>query len=227
MYILVVGGGKVGYYLTKILLSEGHEVLVLEKDAKRVERIVEEMGSVCLHGDGCEASTLAEAGAERADILIAVTDEDEDNLVACQVARHKFNVPRTIARINNPRNESLFKKLGIDVTVSATNLILEYISEQLPTHPLTRLLCLNDGQLEIVEIKIPPTSSAIGKRLSELPLPPGTLLSLIIRRGQPPQLPDADTLVEAEDRMIGVVKPELEEALLHALGNIPSGEIER
>jgi trk system potassium uptake protein TrkA len=135
VYIIIIGGGRVGYYLSKALLNEGHEILVIEKDAAKVEHIEEELGSICMQGDGCEAATLEEAGTERAGLFIAVTNEDEDNLVACQVAKHKFNVPRIIARIGNPKNETLFKRLGIDVTVSATNLILEYIEQEVPTHP--------------------------------------------------------------------------------------------
>ena len=108
MYIIVVGGGRVGYYLTKALLDEDHEVLLVEKEAAICENVNEELGSICLRGDGCEAATLAEVGADRADMLIAVTGDDEDNLVACQVAKHKFNVPRTVARINNPKNETIF-----------------------------------------------------------------------------------------------------------------------
>ena len=129
MYIIIVGGGRVGYYLTKTLLDEGHEVLIVEKEANICETINNELGSICLRGDGCETATLAEVGTERADMLVAVTGEDPDNLVACQIAKHKFSVNRTIARIRNPQNEVLFKKLGIDVTVSGTNVILEYIEE--------------------------------------------------------------------------------------------------
>src|ERR1039458_2597468 len=136
MYIIVIGGGKVGYHLAKALLTEGHEILVIEKDQSRIDYICNELGSICLNGDGCEAAVLSEAGTERADMLIAVTGDDEDNLVACQVAKHKFKVPRTIARIKNPRHEKLFKTLGIDVTVSATNIILENIETEVPTHPL-------------------------------------------------------------------------------------------
>ena len=212
MYIIVIGGGKVGYYLSKALLGEGHEVLIIEKDATRVERIEEELGSICMQGDGCEAATLEEAGAERANLFVAVTDEDEDNLVACQVAKHKFNVPRIIARIGNPKNEALFKKLGIDVTISSTNLILEYIEQEVPTHPLTHLLELRGGELEIVEVKIPPTSTAVGKQVRELPLPPGSVLSLIIKE-EGVQMPTPYTTLEGEDRVIVVTKPELEQAL--------------
>jgi len=220
MYIIVVGGGKVGYYLSKALVSEGHEVLVIEKDPEKCGRISEELGSICMRGDGCEAATLTEAGTGRADMLIAVTDEDEDNLVSCQVAKHKFNVPRTIARINNPKNEAIFKRLGIDVTVSSTNLILEHIEQEVPTHPLMHLLTLGGGDMEIVEVRVPPTSAAVGRRIGELPLPDGSILSLVIRKKGKPQLATPDTIIEAEDQLIAVTKPELEEALRAALTGV-------
>jgi len=213
MYIIVVGGGRLGYYLTKALLDEGHEVLIIEKNATICENIVEEMGSVCVRGDGCEASTLSEVGTGRADMLIAVTGDDEDNLVACQVAKHKFNVPRTIARIRNPQNETIFKKLGIDVTVSSTNIILEHIEEEVPTHPLTHLLTIRDKGLEVVEVKIPPKSTAAGKTIKELSLPPGSTLSLIIRKEHKPIIPKANTILQAEDQIIAVTTPESEEIL--------------
>ena len=216
MYIIVVGGGKVGYYLTIALLGEGHEVLVLEKDAKRCELIAEQLGSVVMRGDGCEARTLADAGTERADMLIAVTDEDEDNLVACQVAKHKFKVPRTIARINNPKNEALFKKLGIDVTVSSTNLILEHIQEEVPTHPLVHLLTLRGGALEIVEVRIPPNSPVVGKRMKEVVFPPDSVICLMIG-GRGAQVPTGDTILEADAQVIAVTRPEAEGALRAAL----------
>jgi len=213
MYIIIVGGGRLGYYLTKALLSEGHEVLAIEKDANVCESVVSELGSVCIRGDGCEVSTLAEGGISRADMLIAVTGDDEDNLVACQVAKHKFNVPRTIARIRNPKNETIFKKLGVDVTVSGTNIILEHIQEEVPTHPLTHLLTIRDKGLEIVEIKIPPESIMVGKTIKELSLPPKSTLFLIIRKGQKPIIPKANTILEAEDQIIAVTTPESEEKL--------------
>lgn len=216
MYIIVVGGGKVGYYLTLALLGEGHEVLVLEKDAKRCELIAEQLGSVCVRSDGCEARTQADAGTERADMFIAVTDEDEDNLVACQVAKYKFKVPRTIARINNPKNEALFKKLGIDVTVSSTNLILEHIEEEVPTHPLVHLLTLRGGALEIVEVRIPSNSSVVGKRMKEIVFPPDSVICLMIG-GQGAQVPTGDTILEAEAQVIAVTRPEAEGALRAAL----------
>jgi len=213
MYIIVVGVGRLGYYLIKALLDEGHEVLSIEKDATICETIVDELGSVCIRGDGCEASNLAEVGTGRADMLIAVTGDDEDNLVACQVAKHKFNVPRTIARIRNPKNEVIFKKLGIDVTISTTNIILEHIEEEVPTHPLMHLLTIRDEGMEIVEIKIPPQSTTVGKPVKELSLPPGTVLSLLIRKQHKPRVPTANTILQAGDHIIAVTTPEAEEAL--------------
>jgi len=217
MYIIIVGGGKVGYHLAKALLDEGHEILVLEKNPDTEEFICNELGSVCIQGDGCEAATLTEVGAGRADMLIAVTGDDEDNLVACQVAKHKFMVPRTIARIRNPQNEVVFKELGIDVTVSSTNVILEHIQEEVPTHPLTHLLSIRDQGLEVVEIKIPAESSAVGKRVKELPLPKGTRLALVIHQAQKPKVPSADTLIRAEDRVIAITSSEMEEELRNIL----------
>lgn len=217
MYIIIVGGGRLGYYLTKTLLDEGHEVLLVEKDAAICETITGEMGSVCLRGDGCETATLAEAGTGRADMFIAVTGDDEDNLVACQVAKYKFKVPRTIARVRNPKNEAVFKKLGIDVTVSSTNLILEHIEHEVPSHPLMHLLNIRDRGLEIVEVTIPPDSTTVGKAVKELALPPESILSLVISKEKKPVVPKADTILEAGDKIIAVTPPESEEALRTAL----------
>ena len=217
MYIIIVGGGGIGYYLAKALLDEGHETLVLEKDPGVKEYICDELGNICTRGDGCEAATLEAAGTGRADMFIAVTGDDEDNLVACQVAKHKFNVPRTIARINKPKNEAIFKKLGIDVTISSTNVILENIQEEVPTHPLTHLLNIRDKGLEIVEVKIPPDSATVGKTVQELSLPPESVLSLIIGKELKPHIPTANTIIHAEDQIIAVTPPESEEALRTAL----------
>ena len=213
MYIIIIGGGSVGYYLCKALLGEGHEVLMMEKDAAKCERFEDELGSVCLRGDGCEVATLAEAGASRADVFIAATNEDEDNLVACQVAKHKFEVPRTIARVNNPKNQSIFKKLGIDCVISVTNLILEHIEEEIPTHPLIHLLTMEEEETEIVEVRIPEGSTAVGKPVKELSLPPDSILGLVIRNGQKPQVPTGDTVLQANDRISALTSTDNEEAL--------------
>ena len=217
MYIIVVGGGRIGYYLVKALMDEGHEVLLVEKNATICEVVTDELGSICLRGDGCEAATLTEVGTDRADMLIAVTGDDEDNLVACQVAKHKFNVPRTIARIRNPQNETLFKKLGVDVTVSSTNVILEHIEEEVPTHSLTHLLAIEDSGLEIVEVKIPPESTVVGKSVRNLSLPQGSKLALVIRKEGKYRVPTLNTILREGDRIIALTTHESEEALRTAL----------
>jgi trk system potassium uptake protein TrkA len=217
MYIIVIGGGRVGYYLTKALLTEGHEVVIVEQDASHCKVINDELGGVCIRGDGCEAATLAEIGTGRADMLIAVTGDDEDNLVSCQVAKHKFKVARTVARVRNPQNEAIFRQLGIDVTVSSTNVILERIKEEVPTHPLTHLLTIRDQGLEVVEIKIPAESKTVGKQIKELSLPEGTKLALVIHQSQRPKMPSPETTIHAEDRVIAITSAELEEELRAAL----------
>jgi trk system potassium uptake protein TrkA len=229
MYIVIVGGGKVGFYLAKGLIDEGHEVLIIERDQKDPHRsasIAEELGSeVVLRGDGCEAATQEKAGVARADILIAVTGEDEDNLVACQVAKNRFKVPRTIARINNPKNELIFKLLGIDTTVSATSVILANIEQELPTHHLMPLMTLRGGGLEMVEVKIPDRSPAVGRPLRDVGLPQGALVSLIVDAGGMAKVPNGDTVLQAEDEVLAVTKPEMESALRLALTGTPDGYI--
>jgi trk system potassium uptake protein len=219
MYIIVVGGGKVGFYLAKELLEEGHEVLVIEKDehGPRSAVIAEELGDVVITGDGCEAAVLEAAGTGRADMLIAVTGDDEDNLVACQVAKNRFRVPRTMARINNPKNELIFRKLGIDVTVSATTAILNQIEQELPTHRLVPLMHLRGKSgLEMVEVKIPANAAIVGKRADEVLLPQGSMLALIVDPDGAPRIP-ADSTIAAEDEVIAITRIESEEQLRRAL----------
>ena len=219
MYIIIVGGGSVGYHLCKALLKEGHEVLVLDKDVHKCENFEDEMGSVCIRGDGCEVTTLAEAGVSRAEVFIAATDEDEDNLVACQIAKHKFGVPRAIARVNDPKNEEIFRQLGVDCPISVTNLILEHIEEKIPTHPLIHLLTMGEEKMEIVEVKILEGSKSAGKSIKELSLPLDSILALIIRNGQKPQVPTADTVLEVNDRIIALTTTDSEETLREKLAS--------
>jgi trk system potassium uptake protein TrkA len=212
MYIIVVGGGKVGYYLTKNLIDEGHEVLVIEKNKARVDVITEDLGSVALQGDGAEASVLSDAGASRADVMVAVTGDDEDNLVICQIAKKRFNVGRTIARINNPKNEHIFKLLGIDSTVSSTNVIMAQVEQEIPQHALVHLLNLKRSNVEIVEAVIAPDSKAVGQALKDLQLPENCIVSMIIRDGNL-VIPSGNTVFEAGDEVIALTKVGDEAAL--------------
>jgi trk system potassium uptake protein TrkA len=217
MYIIIGGGGEVGYYLARNLLKQGHEVLLMEKDAVRFQTLSEELGQSIFKGDACEARMLEEAGARRADVVIAVTGEDEDNLVICQVAKQRFNVGRTIARLNNPRNDVLFQKLGIDVTVSPTRSILSLIETELPGRRFVMLMTLKRAGLEIVELNIPAISPVVGKKLSQINLPRRCNLALVIR-DQEPIFPTGDTELQANDDVYALVTDEGEEELRRIFG---------
>lgn len=216
MYIIVVGGGRVGYYLGKSLISEGHEILIIERDGKQCGYIRDELGDVVLRGDGCEVATLEEAGCGRADMLLAVTGGDEDNLVACQVSKARFNVPRTVARINNPKNKTIFRMLGIDATVSSTEIILEHIEQDVPTHSVTHLAELTGGEFELVSVRVPASARAVGRKLRDLTMPRDAIVAVVIGP-QGPMVPGGDTVLAADALVIAVVRPANEPALRDVL----------
>jgi trk system potassium uptake protein TrkA len=209
MFVLVVGGGKVGYYLTRELIENGHEVVLMEKDRSRAEEITDQIGSVVVAHDGCEGKYLAEAGANRADIVAAVTGDDEDNLVICQMAKHHFDVARTIARVNNPKNEALFKHLGVDEIISPTRMILGAIEQDIPVHELLHLAQLEGGELEVIEAQIAEDSPAVGRRPSEIDLPEGCSLFVLIRNEVAQSL-RADMVFQAGDKVIAITRTECE-----------------
>ena len=209
MYIVVVGGGKVGYYLAKELLEAGHELVILEKNAGRARQISDELGSIVLNRDGCEGKHLAEAGANRAAIVAAVTGDDEDNLVVCQMAKHHFDVPRTIARVNNPRNEDLFKHLGVDEIISPTRMVLASIEQDIPVNELLTLAQLHGGELELLEAQIGPDSPAIGRRPSDIPLPDGCSIFVVLR-GDTVQPMRNDLVFEPGDKVLAISRTECE-----------------
>lgn len=217
MYIIIVGGGKIGYFLARQLLEDQHEVLIIEQNVEKAAQIAEDLGEIVMIGDGCEAATMERAGVGRADMAIALTGDDEDNLVVCQVAKHKFNVPHTIARINNPKNERIFKMLGIDATISSTGIILAHIEQELPSHPMIPLMTLKGGGLEIVEVKIPPEAQVVGKPVRALLLPQKSLITLIIGADGQARLPTGDTLIQAGDEVVAVTMLDSEDALRSAL----------
>ena len=217
MYIIIGGGGDVGYYLTKSLLSQGHEVLLLEKGGSRYQALSEELGQSVVRGDACEARIMEEVGVNRADVVIAVTGEDDDNLVICQMAKKRFKVARTIARLNNPKNELLFQKLGIDITVSPTKSILSLIEAELPGSTFVTLMTLKRAGLGIIEVRVPADSPIVGKTLSAIKLPRSGNIALIIRDDEF-IVPTAETKIFAKDEVYALVNREGEEALRDALG---------
>ena len=214
MYVIVVGGGKVGYYLTKQLLSEGHEVLLLEKDRRRQAILAEQMGEVVVQGDGCEVRIMSEAGFGRADVIVAVTGDDEDNLVICQMAKRKFQAPRTVARVNDPDNLVLFEKLGIDTTVSSTQIIFNLLDQQIETGEIIPLAALKNGNIEIVAITVSERSPVLGQNVRDLPLP-GDALIISVVRDQHAMLPQGDVRFENGDTVIAMVAADEEPRLRH------------
>ncbi|MFN0146733.1 MAG: potassium channel family protein [Dehalococcoidia bacterium] len=221
MYVLVAGGGKVGFHLAQELVNANHEVLVLERDAARCAQIADELGQVVLNGDCCEATTLDLAGVARADLVAAVTGDDEDNLVICEIARQR-GVPRTVARINNPKNELLFKKRGIETTISATQAILAQIEQELPTHEMIPLLQLHSG-LELMEIRLPDSSPAAGRSIREVLLPPESLISLVVDPGGVPRIPSGETRLNPGDALVVVTRKESLDMLREALIGVTHG----
>lgn len=222
MYIVIIGGGKVGFYLAKELADSSHEVLVIERNAGKVAEIEEVLGEIVMRGDGCEAAIQEQAGVRRADLVLAVTGEDEDNLVACQVARHVFNVQRIVARINNPKNELIFRKLGFDSTVSATSAIMSHIEQELPIHPLISLLTLRRG-FQVVEVRVPGEAGIIGRPLRDVLLPHQSIVWGIVDTEGNPKAPTPETILHAGDEVVAVTLQESVEALRTAL-TAPSPE---
>jgi trk system potassium uptake protein TrkA len=211
VFVLVVGGGKVGYYLTKELVESGHEVVLMEKDRNRASQIADEVGSIVVPHDGCEGKYLGEAGANRADIVAAVTGDDEDNLVICQMAKHHFDVPRTIARVNNPKNEELFRHLGVDELISPTRMVLGSIEQDIPVHELLHLGAI-DSELEIIEAHLQEGSPAAGRTPADLAIPDGCSLFAVVRDGVAQPL-RSDSVLAVGDKVIAIGRAECETAL--------------
>ncbi|MBU1262371.1 TrkA family potassium uptake protein, partial [bacterium] len=151
MYIIIVGGGKVGYHLAKMLKKDDHEIAIIEKSKSICNEIAEEQPNILvIRGDGCESKNLKDARAERADVIAAVTGFDEDNLVICQLAKEKFNIPRTVARVNDPDNEHIFGALGVDIPVNSTSIIANIIEEEASLEDFTDLMTLRKGKIALI-----------------------------------------------------------------------------
>jgi trk system potassium uptake protein TrkA len=218
MYIVVVGAGKVGLNLGRELRGKGHEVTLVERDAGRFAASEEEFEHQAQYGDGSELWVLERAGVERSDMVIAVTGDDEDNILICQVAREKYGVERIIARCNNPRNLQHFELLGVKPAVSATDLILRLIEHEVPKYGLVHLLDLPQERLEIIELEVQAGSFADGKEVKELGLPDGSLVIAILRDGTG-FVPLADSVVEAGDELLLVLDTGLEEKITSRLAS--------
>ncbi len=185
MYMVVVGGGNVGLELSKRLVEADHEVLILEKDGRNMSRLTQILGEEnVLLGDGCEVLVQKQAGFERADVVVAVTGEDEDNLVVCQMAKVLWNVDRVVARVNDPDHVEIFEQLGIGETVSATGIIYSLIEQQISPDVVLPVGALGRGNLEVVEVELSSRSPVVGKKVRDLALPPETNIIWILRNDQ-------------------------------------------
>jgi trk system potassium uptake protein TrkA len=217
MYILIAGGGKVGANLTRSVLDLGHEVTLIEQRRERFETLEEEFEHRVQVGDATELFVLERAGIARPpDLVVAVTGDDEDNMIICQIARDKYGVGKVIARVNDPRNQEHFDLLGVTPTVSATSIILAMIEHEVPAHGLIHLLQLRKENLEIVEVQLDKDSPCVGKLVERLQLPSGSRLITVMREGEA-QMADGETRLEAGDQILAVLEPGKEEELRRAL----------
>lgn len=220
MFIVIVGGGKVGFSLAKRLFKDKHTVSLIEKDKNTCEKIVKQLDILVINGDGCSVDYLEQAGIHRADVIAAVTGDDEDNLVICQLAKDKFNVGRTVGRVNDSINTHSFSELGVDVPIDSTGIIAKIIEEEVSFADFVNLLSFKRGKLAIVRVDLPPDSPAINKRLQDIELPPSSVLVSIIR-GDGVIVPKGDTVLLPNDDIIALTLVENEQQLLNTLiGNI-------
>jgi trk system potassium uptake protein len=221
MYVIVAGGGKVGANVARSLLRMGHEVTLIEQRPYRYERLEEEFEHQVLLGDATELHVLEKAGIARPpDLVLAVTGDDEDNLVICQIAREGYDVPKVIARVNDPRNQAHFELLGITQTVCATSNILGLVEHEVPEHELVHLLELRNENLEIVEVLIEGGAPCAGKRIDKLNLPDGARVISVVRSGVA-QIADGDTEIRAGDQVLAILEPGKEDELRRALIKAP------
>jgi trk system potassium uptake protein TrkA len=206
MFVIIVGGGKTGSQLAFQLISGGHKVRLVEDRAAVLERLKDELPAEVIYaGDGSSPSVLEGAGIEQAQVLAAVTGEDEDNLVITTLARFEFGVPRIIARVNNPKNIWLFTpEMGVDVALCQSDILAKLIAEEMSLGDMMTLLKLRKGEFSIVEEKVHPEAVVVGKQLREIELPPQCVFAAVIRKGQL-IVPNGNTELSPVDEVIALV----------------------
>lgn len=216
MYIVIVGAGKVGYFLAKRLSVGKHTLSIVDKDRAICEEMAKELETLVIQGDGCDPNILEEAGCLRADVVAAVTGDDEDNLIICQLAKEKFNVGRTVARVNNPDNEHSFFELGVDVPIDSTKIIAKIIEEEVSFSDFVNLMSFKRGKLSIVRVDLPQDSPIINKQVRNIELPADSVLVSIVR-GEEVILPKGETVLKPGDDIIALTLVGNEPQLLNLL----------
>jgi trk system potassium uptake protein TrkA len=209
MYVIIAGAGKVGWNLARELIAKDREVTLIESDHRRYRIVEEELEHAVQYGDASELWVLERAGIQRADLVIAVTGDDEDNILICQVAKEKYGCERIVARVNNPRNLVHFKVLDVQPAVSATDLILRLIEHEVPEYGLVQLLALEEEHLEIIELEVGEGSASAGLRVRDVVLPDGSLIISVLRDGTG-FVPKGDSVIEAGDQVLLILDPGLE-----------------
>ncbi len=209
MFVIIVGGGKVGTYLARALLGQDHEVVLIEKLARKAQLMANLLETdVTMVGDGCDPLVLDAAGLKRADVVVADTGDDEDNLVVCLIAK-RHSQARCIARVNNPKNKLIFESIDREkpiTLISSTEVILDAINEHVNTQDYAIITKLKDGDLELVKVSIPPGSPADGKRIVDVGLPRSSIVVAVDRKGEDLLIPSGDTPLRAGDLVILMVK---------------------
>jgi trk system potassium uptake protein TrkA len=217
MLAIIVGGGRGGSYLAQDLQAQGYQVKVVDRRPEIVAKLRQEVEGEVVCGNGCSPLVLEQIGTAKADLVVALTHDDEDNLVVCRLAKRHFQVPRVIARVSNPRNEWLYTKAwGVDVAISQVHLTAKVIEEEIGLGELVTLLKLNRGEAALIEIRLPATSPCCGKAIRELPLPPETVIVSVIRDGKL-VIPRGDTLLQAGDDLLAVSAVSAEKRLKEIL----------
>ena len=216
MYVVIAGGGKVGWNLARELIEKGHEITLIESRRDRYLTIEQELEHAIQYGDATELWVLERAGIQRADLCIAVTGDDEDNLVICQLAKENYGVPKVIARVNDPRNQAHFDLLGIAPTICATSNIMGLIEHEVPEHGLVHLLELRNENLEIVEVQIDKNSPSAGKRVDRLTMPDGARLISVMREGKA-EIAVGSTELQPGDQVLAILEPGKEDELRRVL----------
>lgn len=213
MYIVIIGGGKVGYFLAGKLSADKHTVAVIDKNKAVCDEMAKNSDFLVINGDGCELRALEDAGISRANVVAAVTGDDEDNLVICQLAKERFGVGRTVARVNDPKNERTFAELGIDIPIDATRILAKIIEEEVSFADFVNLMSFNRGKLAIVRVDLPKDSPVINKMVQEITLPADSVLVSIIRGGEV-VIPKGKTVLNAGDDIIALTLVENKQQLL-------------